>query len=567
MKSYLAVMLAVTALFSLAFSSPAPGDTLQVGDYFQPGEVSLIKEGDELLAPCLLGLQHQGYSFVSKGHSLLLITPAGKEISLLMGAKQAAIGKETVTLKAAPRYLSQRAFLPVNSLAGPLGLEVSWQEKTRQLRLRPKLTLFKVEDKGDTIKLLLGGQVPLAYDVNNLVDPARAVIDISNLVLSEGTLHLEVASSVLLGVRAAAQSTEAPGLRIVLDLSQPAPSTVTASDHGCTLEVSLPKKPQALAPPKAILKSIEFTRNSPKLATITLNLSAPVTADSELRKAENTLVVRLFGAARQVENPPKIKDPLVSSIALRSLGPAGEVQEIVVKLKKEARYLLNAEGTKVRVLLGDFSLADIKIVIDPGHGGCMSGATGRSGLMEKDVNLDIAKKLEALLQQAGANPTLTRSDDCELRPIAVVNGKSLLEDRRSEVKTRAELANQLGADLLVSIHCNANPKGNRSGTEVYYYSPRSQGLARSLQEELLKTLGRADGGIHVRDFWVLATANMPAVLVEVAYIDNPEEEKLLATEDFRALAAKGILLGLSRFVANGGLVAALQTTTASGTTP
>jgi N-acetylmuramoyl-L-alanine amidase len=180
--------------------------------------------------------------------------------------------------------------------------------------------------------------------------------------------------------------------------------------------------------------------------------------------------------------------------------------------------------------------------------------------MEKDVNLDIAQKMAKLLKQAGAKPTLTRVEDCELSPIAIVNGKSSLDDRRAEVKSRAELANQLKADLLISVHCNAHPKGDRSGTEIYYYSPRNQALAQTLREELVKTLGRTDGGIHARDFWVLTTAAMPSALVEVAYIDNAEEEKLLATDEFRAKAAKGIFLGLSRFVEKGGLIATAQNT-------
>jgi len=558
MKPYLAVMLAVAAFFPLALSSPAFADTLQVGNYLQPGEFTLVKEGDELLAPYLLGLKHHGYSFISQGKKLTIITPAGTEIGLLMGSKQATVGKESFPLNAAPRYISQRAYLPVYSLAEPLGLAVTWEGETRQLRLLPKLSPLKIEDQGDNVKLLLAAQVPLQYNVSALVEPARTVIDVDNLVLSEGSLRIEVASSILLGVRAATQTPGEPGLRVVMDLSQPAPNTLNPSANRCQLEVVLPKKPPALEPPKAILQSIEFVRNSPKLATVTLNLSAPTTVDSELRQAENSLVVRIYGAANKVEAPPKIKDSLVAGINVRSLGSVGEVQEITIKLKKETRYLLNTEGAKVRVLLGDFSLSDLKIVIDPGHGGCLSGATGRSGLMEKDVNLEIAKKLAELLKQAGAKPTLTRTDDCELRPIAVLNGKSSLDDRRAEVKSRAELANKLQADLFLSIHCNASLKGDRSGTEVYYYSPRSQRLAQMLLEELVKTLGRKNGGIHVRDFWVLTTAAMPAALVEVAYMDNVDEEKLLATDDFRAKAAKGIFLGLHRFVEKGGLIAAAQ---------
>jgi len=238
------------------------------------------------------------------------------------------------------------------------------------------------------------------------------------------------------------------------------------------------------------------------------------------------------------------------------VGPSGDVQELQIKLKKEARYLLLAEGNQVRVMVGEFSLSGLKIMLDPGHGGCMSGAPGRSGLLEKDVNLDIALRLEELLRQTGARVFMTRREDCELRPVLDEQGKMDMEAKRTELYMRAGMANSVEADLFLSIHCNANANSNshpRTGSEVYYGRPESRLLAQTIQEEMVKALGRNNGGVFRREGLVVTReTKMPAVLVEVAYMDNVEEEKLLSRAEFRTEAAKGIFYGLSRYVEIGG---------------
>jgi N-acetylmuramoyl-L-alanine amidase len=184
----------------------------------------------------------------------------------------------------------------------------------------------------------------------------------------------------------------------------------------------------------------------------------------------------------------------------------------------------------------------------------MSGAPGHSGLLEKNVNLDIAKRLAQMLQGAGATVFMTRWEDCELRPIPPGDKDAL----RAELRMRAGLANAVEADIFLSIHSNANARNSdtpRTGTEIYFTAPNSRQLAQTLKEDLVKALGRKDGGIRTCNFVVTREAKMPAVLAEIAYIDNPEEEKLLASEEFRAVAAGALFTGLSRFVESGGLLA------------
>lgn len=176
------------------------------------------------------------------------------------------------------------------------------------------------------------------------------------------------------------------------------------------------------------------------------------------------------------------------------------------------------------------------IVIDPGHGGSDPGAVGPSGLREKDVTLAVSKKLAAYLCDI-ADIHLTRWTDKELRP-----------DDNSDLAARATLANSINAELFISIHCNsASPVAN--GVETYAYKPGGNGerLARLVQEELVKATGLTNRGVKFANYYVLRRTSMPAILVELAFISNPQEEALLGNPDFQDVCARAIAVGIKRY--------------------
>jgi N-acetylmuramoyl-L-alanine amidase len=190
---------------------------------------------------------------------------------------------------------------------------------------------------------------------------------------------------------------------------------------------------------------------------------------------------------------------------------------------------------------GQSNLAGKTIVLDPGHGGNDPGALGPDGVQEKSVNLAIASKAAEILRQQGADVIMTRTGDTN-----------------PDLYARPDLANKDGADVFVSIH--ANSAGNRStgGTGTYTYAPPGTSLGRQraarlrladdLQESLLAALGLHSCGIFERNFAVLRCSNMPAALVEVAFISNPREERLLNDAGWQEQAAAGIASGITRFL-------------------
>ncbi|MDK2820989.1 MAG: N-acetylmuramoyl-L-alanine amidase [Clostridia bacterium] len=204
----------------------------------------------------------------------------------------------------------------------------------------------------------------------------------------------------------------------------------------------------------------------------------------------------------------------------------------------------NREGVKLQIQ--PLTLKNMKIVIDPGHGndpyGQDPGAIGPSGVKEKDVNLGISLKLYDLLKDAGVNVYMTRfGDDCPYT-----------------LSERAFYANDIGANIFISIHSNASINSEASGTSTYFYAPigtslgnqREQrlSLARAIQTALLESAGGKDMGIHEANFSVLRNTAMPSVLVETAFLSNPVEEQLLTQLSFQNKVAEGIFNGIKRYI-------------------
>ncbi|NPV90037.1 MAG: N-acetylmuramoyl-L-alanine amidase [Firmicutes bacterium] len=189
------------------------------------------------------------------------------------------------------------------------------------------------------------------------------------------------------------------------------------------------------------------------------------------------------------------------------------------------------------------SLAGKLIVIDPGHGGVDSGAVGRTGLKEKEVNLDIAQRLGKLLREQGARVVLTRETDVFI-----------------PLYDRPALANRLHADLFLSVHADSTSKSDINGTSTYYYrspEPSRQGifdrsitLAKDVQKSLISGLSITDRGVKKSPgigFAVLRESLMPSILVETAFLSNSSDEAKLKSPDFRQSTAVFIARGLTDY--------------------
>ncbi len=175
------------------------------------------------------------------------------------------------------------------------------------------------------------------------------------------------------------------------------------------------------------------------------------------------------------------------------------------------------------------------VVLDPGHGGSANGAA-YGGVAEKDLNLAIASQAARLLEEAGLTVVMTRSDD-----------------RDVPLYRRSGLANSLGADLFVSVHCNAsltNPEARGVYTAAAERQSEGWVLAEVLRQTMMDATGAEDMGTEPRpNLAVLRTAQVPAALVECGYMSTPAELELLAAPDYQLQLAHGIAEGVVTYLA------------------
>ncbi len=184
------------------------------------------------------------------------------------------------------------------------------------------------------------------------------------------------------------------------------------------------------------------------------------------------------------------------------------------------------------------------IALDAGHGGSDTGAIGPTGVTEKGVTLRVAKALQKLLQAEGATVLMTRTTDTEVSP------KKANASDVEELQARCDVGNDGNADIFISMHMDSFTNSTPSGTTGYYYtkgSKASQRLAQYVSEGVVTALGTGNRGTKSCNFYVVKHTDMPATLVEMAFISNDKEEKLMNSEAGINRAAEGILNGLRRF--------------------
>ncbi len=271
-------------------------------------------------------------------------------------------------------------------------------------------------------------------------------------------------------------------------------------------------------------------------------------------------------------------DPAPSKVAAKSskgvsTSSAGVTSSraVLAKSMREAQPTSNGDRSLIRAL----GLKIGKIVIDPGHGGHDTGTIGPNGLLEKDLVLDVSKRLGKLLQaRLGAEVIFTRRDDTFI-----------------PLETRTVIANQEQADLFVSVHANSSHDPDARGVETYYLnftsSPEalevaarenaasdqdihelqdlvkkialkekideSREFASDVQQSLhsglaAKTSGVRDRGVKKAPFVVLIGANMPSILAEISFISNPGDERRLKSPEYRQRIAESLYRGISRYV-------------------
>ncbi|HHY05517.1 MAG TPA: cell wall hydrolase [Clostridia bacterium] len=194
-----------------------------------------------------------------------------------------------------------------------------------------------------------------------------------------------------------------------------------------------------------------------------------------------------------------------------------------------------------------WAIAGRTILIDPGHGGEDPGKVSAGGVLEKDINLAVAKKLYALLLQGCGDIYLTRTEDK-----ALSNQEATVRARkRADLQKRVELIRETKADLYIAIHCNAFPASRWFGAQTFYAPDvlGSKELATCIQEELIAFPGKTTRKAKADTVsYIFKRGEIPLVNVELGFLSNPQEEQLLQDSAYQDKLVWSIYAGIVRYL-------------------
>lgn len=510
-----------------------------------------------------------------------VVGPRGNRVVFRAGDRVAVVDGQTRLLPVPPEVAAGKLLVPVEFLFRALGAWVKWEEVSSTLHVASQILRLVLDRAPGGLRVQVEATGPVQVRTAQLSQPDRLVVDLVNAASRIETREVTLGEFGVRRVRVAQFQVKPYVTRVVLDLDAPVDVEVAPSASDVVLwlrprpgAVASGPSPPAATPmptssPEAVATpspSASPPAPSPALAPSSVSPDAPKILEVTVERQVGRLRVVVQGDrplhyhARELPDPdrlvldiPGVFVPVKQELAVG--GPVEvvraaqfqtdpDVARVVVQWQMRTRYevVLEDGGSRLVVVVDDVPSQPPRgghvVAIDPGHGGKDPGAIGATGLVEKDVVLDVGLRLRDALRRQGVRAVMTRESDVFV-----------------DLADRVPIALRAGATVFVSVHANATTRGVIRGVETYYLKPDSVLLATLIQEELGRSVGIPDRGIRTANFKVLRDSPIPAVLVEVGYLTNLEDEALLRTPAFRQRVAEAIGRGVVRFISQ---VPALQ---------
>jgi N-acetylmuramoyl-L-alanine amidase len=287
-------------------------------------------------------------------------------------------------------------------------------------------------------------------------------------------------------------------------------------DYGAWINSKETKIISGAVAPQTVIRSVGYRQ----LAEATemrfpLETAVPVSVE----QGNNSFILTLYNTMAQTDTIRLDDDPLISRLDWQQVSPTQIKYTFNLKNLQQWGYKLRYDNTTLVLTLRHppqlknskrLPLSGIKIVLDPGHGGKESGASGPTGYLEKDVNLIISQLLRDELVKRGAKVVMTREDDRDV---------SLVE--------RQTIINKQEPAIALSIHYNSLPDNgdaeNTKGFGTFWYHPQSHSLAVFLQNYVVKNLRKPAYGVFWNNLALTRPHVAPAVLLELGFMSNPDE--------------------------------------------
>jgi N-acetylmuramoyl-L-alanine amidase len=474
-------------------------------------------------------------------NSLVIGAPSGKRLTLTPGRSSFEFDGLHYPLPAPAVTAGDQVICALRPVLEALGATVHWNAQAQKLDVGTRVDAIDVFGDEDAVRVRITTPLRCRGTLGHLADPERYYVDLPGTAVALEHEQTLVNCAEVLRVRWGQFKSDPPVTRIVADLSAKRQMRWVPAEDGLggSLILGEPDGKEPLIERRMPqIARIDAGTPDENTTVVRVELTDPAAFEYDVQLEPPRVVLKFPDAApaTQMARVP-VESPFVQSLRLSGT-PGTPGATLTLDMRQLVHFEVQEEAAGVALIFRRGRLADKRIVIDPGHGGRDPGAVGLR-LKEKDVNLDVARQVAAKLMEIGAQTVLSRESDVFV-----------------DLYDRPELANRISADLFVSIHCNAMPKRNTGhGTETYYYHARSKCLGAIVHANLIRALGRKDRGLRWANFCVTRESEMPAVLVELLFLNSDAEEALLESPAVRTAAANAIVEGLRQYVEGTGTLA------------
>lgn len=428
------------------------------------------------------------------------------------------------------------------------------QSEKLQLRLNTKYYIENVTAKPNAVLINGFGALTIEKPLI-LTNPSRIVFDLSNTLVAQNlrnkTFKLNDTDSFKIGQFSVNKA------RVVITTNAVEDYIPIFSSDNQSLLIANYKTVKASTLYSNTNNMIAFSNQkiNAQTSAMTLSFNAPVVHGIDRTNTEamiylyntnnynettfkNTFANTAFAKAK-VELIPqiglKVSVPIQQNSLINTyLGADGKTIKLQVKAPKAATTVATTKPATTTAVTTHAVTTKVpkgtrKVVIDAGHGGSDYGAI-RNGINEKDITLDVAKRVEALLKKEGYAVKMTRTSDVYV-----------------SLQGRCDISNAYDPDIFVSIHVNSSVRPEITGIETHYYHQESMSLAQTLHSSLASNINSKNRGLFKSKFYVINHTTAPSILMEIGFISNDGERAQLVSEKRKQDTARAIAEGVKNY--------------------
>lgn len=507
-----------------------------------------------------MGLTYSWYSFSNR---LFVYLRCGS-ITWETLSKSAKVGDETVELPTASCKNLSSEYIPLDSLAQLLNLQLNAHDDKGYIEIKPSIAITsEISEEYKTPNIVLWSASDIKYEARYQADPPSLRLTLPGAGFS-GEHDRFFVEGVQVRIN---DKLDKDKLYVTLEFPPHWKGAVVPS--GCSNEITVQMKPNlayAYGIKDERLNAVELSQYGEQVYAL-FKTSAIVNYYWSFDPDESVLYVDLpFCSPDEESKISGFQSTLIKDFQINKIYPDGiNLTRIRIDLEPGAGFMIGPPeeqedysfalliGSKdklpdpspliggSRVILTMVETDNNIIVIDPGHGGSDPGAYNRQyGIAEKDITLCIAKRMADILSKEGWQVYLTRYTDTDVTYPGSPDA--------DELKARAELANRLNAAVFISIHCNASVKSDVRGSSIHWYKDIDKDFAMRLEGTLGANIGTVEKGSRRDRFLVLRHSKVPSVLVEAAFMSNPHDIKLLMCTNTRQKIAQNLSRAVSGYV-------------------